>query len=161
MTARKCGEGFGRACAMSKIYLQQLFDRLRHILRLDVAIDLLPDLGVGTETASGIQMVAFNGIVVVAEGNLGREKADIADVMLGAGVVAAGQMNVQRRVEFDPPVAPVADRGRVSLGVGSGKLAAGIAGASDQSGAKLRRFDREPDRLDGSDRELHVFVAYA
>src|SRR5581483_7243905 len=148
MAAGKCQEVFEWARAMREIGLEQLFDGLRRLLRLEVAINLLSDFGVGTEAAARKQMVAFNSIIVVAERNLGGEEADIADVMLGAGVVAAGQMNIQWRVDLDPLIAPVADRGGVSLGVGSRKLAAGIARACDQSGPNLRCLGRKPDRVD-------------
>jgi hypothetical protein len=81
--------------------------------------------------------------------------------MLGAGMVAAGQVDIQRRVDFDPRLAPVANFGGVALGIGRRELAAGIAGTGDQPGADLRRLDRQPRRFDGRDSESHIFVGHA
>ena len=63
--------------------------------------------------------------------------------MLRAGMMAAGDVDVERRVDVDARLAPVADLGGMALGVGRREPAAGIAGAGDQPGADLRGFDRE------------------
>ena len=55
--------------------------------------------------------------------------------MLRAGMMAAGQMDVDRRVERNARLAPARDLLGVTLGVGGGELAAGIAGAGDETGA--------------------------
>ena len=62
---------------------------------------------------------------------------------------------------FDARLAPVADLGRMALGVGGRELAAGIAGAGDQPGADLRRLDRKPDRFDRRDRKFDILVTHA
>ena len=146
---------------MGEIGFQQLLDRLRRVLGLEVVIDLLPDIGMRTEAAAGEQMIALDGVVLLADRHLGGDQADIADVVLRAGMVAAGEMDVERRVDVDPRLAPVADLGGVALGVGGGELAAGIAGAGDQAGADLRGLDRKPDRFDGGDGKRDILVAHA
>ena len=67
MAARKRQEGFFGRSAMREIGLQQPLDRLRRILRLEVVIDLLPDIGVRTKAAAGEQMIALDGIVILAD----------------------------------------------------------------------------------------------
>ena len=76
--------------------------------------------------------------------------------MLRAGVMAAGQMDVDRRVERDARFAPARDLLGMALGVGSRELAAGIAGTGDQAGADGVGLDGETERLDplGRGREL-------
>ena len=69
-------------------------------------------------------------------------------VMLRAGMMAAGEMDVDRRVERDARLAPARDVLGVALGVGGCELAAGVAGAGDQAGADRVRLGGEPERLD-------------
>src|SRR6516165_2576112 len=123
---------------MGEIGFQEPLDSLRRVLSLQIAIDLLPDIGVRTEPAAREQMITLNRIVTLAHGDLGRDQADIADVMLRAGMMAAGQMDVERGIDIDARLAPVADLRGVELGVGGGELAAGVAGAGDKAGANLR-----------------------
>ena len=148
MAARKGQEGFFGRGAVREIGLEQPLDRLRRVLGLEVVIDLLPDIGIGTEAAAGEEMIALDRYRRPRRHRtFARDQADIADVMLRAGMVAAGEMDVERRVDVDARLAPVADLGGMALGVGGRELAAGIAGAGDQAGADLRGFDRKPDLL--------------
>src|SRR5260370_3299537 len=116
---------------MRKIRLKQFPDRLRRVLGLEVVINLLPQIGVRTEPAAGKQVIALDRVVALADRNFRADQADIADVMLRAGMMAAGQMDVQRRVDRYPRLAPVADRGGIALGVRRRELATGITGAGD------------------------------
>ncbi len=68
--------------------------------------------------------------------------------MLGAGVMAAGQMDVDRRVERHARLAPARNFFGVALGVGGRELAAGIAGAGDEAGADGIGVDGETERFD-------------
>ena len=68
--------------------------------------------------------------------------------MLRAGVMAAGQMNIDRRVERDARFAPAGDLLGMALGVRSGELAAGIAGAGDEPGADGVGGDGKAERFD-------------
>ncbi len=77
---------------MRKIRLQQSLDRLRRILGLDAVIDLLPDIGIRAKAAAREQMIALDGIDILADINLGRDQPDIADVVLRTGVMAAGHI---------------------------------------------------------------------
>src|ERR1700737_4764565 len=95
---------------MRKIRLQQFLDRLRRILGCEVVIDLLPDIGVRTEPAAGKQVIALDRVVALADRYLGADQADIADVVLRAGMMATGQMDVERGVDRHPRLAPGADR---------------------------------------------------
>src|SRR5258708_12746808 len=137
---------------MRKIGLQQSLDRLRRILGLEVVIDLLPDIGVRAKAAAREQMIALDGIDVVADIDLRRDQADIADVVLRAGMVAAGHMDVERRLDIDARLAPVADLGGMKLGVGRREFAAGIAGAGDQPAADFPRLDPQSNALDSATR---------
>ena len=68
--------------------------------------------------------------------------------MLRAGMVTAGQMDIDRRVERDARLAPARDLFGMAFGVGGGEFAAGIAGAGDEAGANGVGLDRETERLD-------------
>ena len=81
----------------------------------------------------------------LADLDLGAEQADVADVMLGAGMVAAGQVDVDRLVERR--AAPRGGRrspARGALVSDAGELAAGVAGAGDQAGADAGRVPVSP-----------------
>ena len=62
--------------------------------------------------------------------------------------MAAGEMDVDRRVERDARLAPARDLLGVALGVGGGELAAGIAGAGDEAGADRVGLDGQAERFD-------------
>src|ERR1700739_2090609 len=113
MTARKCEEGFVRSRAMREISLQQSLDRAGRVLRFKIAKNFLPQIGMRPKNAACEQMIAFDGVGPVAGRDLGGDEADVADKMLRAGVMAAGQMDVERRVDLDARLAPVADFRRV------------------------------------------------
>src|SRR5579883_3654406 len=148
---------------MGEIGLQQPLDGLWRLACLEVVIDLLPDLGLRAEAAAGEQMIALDHIIALAltRRYLGRDQADVADVVLGAGMVAAGEMDVEWRIDIDTALAPVADRGRVTLGVGGRELAALVAGAGDQAGADLRGLHGKPELFDCGRRECDVLIADA
>src|SRR4051812_8542561 len=137
MTARKCEECFVRSHPMRKISLQQSLDRPGRVTGFEIAKNLLPQIRVGPKTAACEQVIAFDGVVAVAGRNLCSDQADVADIMLRAGMVATCEMNVERRVDVHARLAPVADFGSMALRIGSGELAAGVAGARNQPGADL------------------------
>ena len=92
---------------------------------------------------------------------LGGDEADIADIMLGAGMVAAGEVDVDRRVEGNARLAPRCDRFRGLLGVGGGEAAAGRARAGDEAGADRARPCAEAERRDGDLRLDHARIGNA
>src|SRR6202011_4720371 len=73
-----------------------------------------------------------------------------------ARVMAAGEMDVHRAVELDPPFAPARDLLGVPFCIGSRELATDIAGAGDEAGADRARAGRQPESLDGSDRFIEA-----
>src|ERR1700681_1976560 len=122
---------------MRQIRFQQLLDGLRRVLRPEVVVNLLPDIGIWTEPSAREQMIALDGVVLLAVRHFRADQAYVADVMLRAGMMAACKMDIQRGVDRHPRLAPVADLRGMALGIGRRKLAAGIAGAGDQPGADL------------------------
>ncbi len=134
---------------MAEIGFQHALDRLRRILGFDVVINLAAAGGVRAETAADMDVIALDLIAVFRHLHLGADEADVADVMLRAGIRAAGEMDVERAVELHAGFAPVRDLLGMALGVGQSEPAAGTAGAGDEAGADRCRFGREPDRFDG------------
>ena len=57
---------------------------------------------IGPRAAADIDREALDRVRVVILGDLHGEQADIADVVLGAGVVTARRVDVERRVERQP-----------------------------------------------------------
>src|ERR1700681_1036687 len=106
-------------------------------------------------------MIALDGVVLLTDRHLRADQPDIADVMLRAGMVAAGEMNIERSVDVDPRLAPVADRSGMAFGVGGRELAAGIAGAGDQAGADLRCRNGQANGLDRGHDKPDILVAPA
>src|SRR3974377_342947 len=68
--------------------------------------------------------------------------------MLRAGVMAAGEMHVDRRVELHARLAPRSDFFGMALSVGGGEFATRIAGASDETRADRISLDRKAERCD-------------
>ena len=118
---------------MREIGLQDALDRLRRILRLHVAVKLAAERGVWSEAAADQDVIALDRIGVLAVLHLAGQQADLGHEMLRAGMMAAGEMDVDRRVERNPRLAPARDLLGMALGVGGGELAAGIAGAGDEA----------------------------
>src|SRR6185312_15111386 len=94
---------------------------------LQIADHLLPDVGVRSKSTAGKQVIAFYRFVFARTGHLGRDQSDVADVVLGAGVVASGEVDIERRIEFNPALAPVTDGSSVTFGVRRCELASGVA----------------------------------
>ena len=96
----KGAEGF--ACfAPRQEAAKQGFEALGQRVGRDVAGDLAPEAEFGTAAAAKDQVIPLD-LLVAAQIDLGRDQADIADIMLGAGIRAAGQVDVDRRIERDP-----------------------------------------------------------
>src|SRR5690348_6212161 len=94
---------------MRQVGFQESLDSLRSILRFDIAVDVPADLGVRTKTAAGEQMIALDCVVALPDRHLRRQQADIADVVLRTGMMAAREMDVEWHVDVDARLAPVAD----------------------------------------------------
>src|SRR5712691_2708610 len=142
MTIREGEEALRRGSAVREIGPQDAFDRRRRVFGLHVAVKLAAEHGIGSEAAAGKDVVALDGIALFRGLHLASQQTDLADVVLGAGVVAAGEMDIDRPVELEACLAPTRNRFRMPLGIRGGELAAGVAGASDKAGANracLRR----------------------
>ena len=100
---------------MREIGFQQPLDRFRRVFRLEIVIDLLPDIGVRTKAAASEQMIALDRVDILADIHFRGDQSDIADVVLSTGMMAAGDVDVERRIDIDARLAPVADLGSVPL----------------------------------------------
>src|SRR5690349_17336820 len=89
MAAHKGEEALG-AVAVREVAAQQASHRARHILRLDIAKNLARKRGVRSEAAADQDVIALDGVAIVRRLHPAGEEADVADVMLRAGVMAAG-----------------------------------------------------------------------
>ena len=96
-------------------------------------IELAPERGVGSEAAADQDVITLDRIGVLAVLHLAGQKADLGHEMLRAGMMAASQVDVDRCIERNPRLAPARDFLGMALGVGGGELAAGIAGAGDET----------------------------
>src|SRR5262249_62386424 len=128
-------EASRRRGPVREIGLEHALDGRRRILGLDVAIELAAEHRIGAETAAGEDVIALDRVAVLGGRDLAGEQADLADEVLSAGVVATGEMDVDRRIERNARLAPARDLLGVPLGVGRRELAADIAGAGDEPGA--------------------------
>ena len=82
--------------------------------------------------------------------------------MLRAGMMAAGEVDVERRVDLDARLAPVADLVGVTLGIGGREPAAGIAGAGDEPGAdRASPWSTSPSASIAASRASTLAVAHA
>src|SRR5258708_6783926 len=140
MPARKLEKTFVARHAMREITLEHALDGAWRIARLHVAVDLVAETGVRPEAAADMDVIALDRIGVLADIDLAGEQADIADVMLRAGMMAAGEMNIDRAVEFDACLAILGDLLGVALSIGGREAAADIAGAGHQPSADRGRF---------------------
>src|SRR5260370_9694632 len=146
---------------MRQICFQQLLDGLRRIFSLEIVLNLRPDVAIRTEPSTREQMISLDGVVLLSDRHFRSDQTDVADVMLRAGMMAAGQMDIERGADRHPRLAPVADRGGMALGIGRRKLAAGIAGAGDQTGAYLRGLDLKANCFDRRNGKSDILVAHA
>src|SRR6185312_13031640 len=134
--------------ATAQISLEHAFDRLRRIVRFHVAVKLAADRSVWPEATADKDVIALHSIALVVDRDLASEQADFADEMLRAGMMTAGEMDVDRCIECNTRFAPACNLLGVTLGVGCRKLAALVAGASHQPGADRVGIDRQTERFD-------------
>src|SRR5262245_31076109 len=123
------------AGAVRQIGLEHALDGRRRVRGLDVAKNLTAERGVGAEAAADQHMIALDRVAVGRGLDLAGDQADIADIVLRTRMMAAGEMDVERRVEGDACLAPLRDLLGMALGIGGGEAAADIASAGDKAGA--------------------------
>src|SRR6516165_4589237 len=157
MPAAELEKGFFRRSACSHVRPEHTLDYFRRILGLDVAIDLAAQRGFGTEPAAEINVIALDGVAFFRGLDLAGEKADFADVMLGARIMTAGEMDVDRAVKLHAALAPARDLLGMALGVGGGKFAADITGAGDKPGTDRVRTRGQTECCDRCFDGLDVF----
>src|SRR5258705_4564716 len=141
-------EAFLRRGAVRKIGLEHTFDDPRRVFGFDVVVDLRRDRRVRTEAAADVNVVTFDSVALLGRLHLAGEQSDVADVVLRAGVMTAGEMNVHGPVERDAAFAPAGDLLGMSFGIGRREFAPGISGARDEPGANGVHVGRETETFD-------------
>src|SRR5256885_11559954 len=126
-------EAFFRGVGPREIGAHQPLDCVGRFIRRDIAQDFAPEPAPVAEAAAREQVIALDFGILVRDP--GREQPDVADGVLRTGIRATGEMNVERRVDREARIEVIGDREGVALGVARRELAAGIAGAGDDSGA--------------------------
>src|SRR5690606_15854195 len=102
MATGEIEEGFGGRTAVGQIGPEQAFHGIWAIVPRNITEQFATDAGIAAGTAADKQVEAFDRVSVVAPVDLAGDEPDVADIVLGAGVVAAGQVNVDRRVDLQP-----------------------------------------------------------
>src|ERR1700674_547449 len=102
MAPREGLETFIGRGAVGQIGLQHPLDGGRRVLRFSGAIDLAAERRIGAKSSARQDVIALDRGLALGGVDLGGEEADIADMVLSAGVMTAGEMDVQRAVELDP-----------------------------------------------------------
>ena len=131
---------------------QKTLDGLWHVLHFDIVEEIACHRRVGAVATADQNMKTFDGIAVVGDRHAAGDQPDVANVVLRAGVMAAGQVNIDRTVERHAGLAPAGDVFCMALCIRRRELAAAVAGAGDQAGADRRSGNR---KLQGLDRGLH------
>ena len=81
MAARESQERFIARRTVREIALQHALDGARGVRRLDVAIEIAGDAGLGAEAATDEDVKALDRIGLLTDIDLAGDQADIADVM--------------------------------------------------------------------------------
>src|SRR5205814_4886201 len=131
MAAGEGGECFS-TLAFGKIRLQHAFEQRWNFAERNAGEDLFADARLGADAAAEDDVVTF------ARADLHALQADIADVMLRAGVRAAGEVDVDGLVQLHGLVEMRAERDGLAFRVGRGPFATGVAGAGDEAAENVR-----------------------
>ena len=107
--------------------------------------------------AADVDMVALD-LVIAAGVDLGSQQADIADVVLCAGIRAAGEVDVEGYIDVEAGIEMVGQRQPVPLRVGEREATTGIAGAGDEAGAQRIGARSKSGGGDGGDRVFELGV---
>src|SRR5690348_14523377 len=87
---------------MGEIGCEQRLDRSGAALCFDIGPQFAREPRIRTRAAADENMKTFDRILVLAARHLAGDHADIADIMLRAGMMAARQMDVDGRLEHEP-----------------------------------------------------------
>src|ERR1700691_2470952 len=99
MAAREGEKRLFRRGAVRKISVENSLDGTRRVLGNDIAINFASERGVRPKAAADQNVVTLDRIGFLIGLDLAGEEPDLGDKMLRARVVAASQVNVDRRVE--------------------------------------------------------------
>src|SRR5207237_10123767 len=112
---------------------QDALDRAWRVLGLHVIVNVAGKPRVWPEAAANQHVIAVDRVAVLVNGHAGGDQPDVADVVLCAGMTAAGEMDVDGRVERDARLAPGGNLLRLLLGVRGGETTTGRAGAGNET----------------------------
>ena len=125
------GEGFA-VLTVFEIGLEEVLNERGDLGEGDSFVSFAGD-GLGVVDASAEDDVVAFDFLAGLEFDGGAHEADVADVVLGAGMVTAGEMNVNGLVELDFGFEILREENGLSFGVGGGEFASGIAGAGNEA----------------------------
>ena len=100
--------------------------------------------------------VTFNAFLT--DLNLGADQTDVADVVLSARVVTAGQVNIDGLIQLDFGLQKFRQLHRVALGITGRILATRVAGTSDQPAGDRGRAVMETDLQDLGLNRLNIGI---
>ncbi len=138
VTAREGDECFVLRCAMREIGAQHPRNHARRIFSPHVLIKFASDRAVFSITAARKDVIALDSVAIVVDRDARAKKANVADVMLRAGMMTAGEMDIDRRVERRRSFAICGDLVRMTLGVRSGETTTETSCAGHEAGADGR-----------------------
>src|SRR5688572_11505771 len=101
MPARERQERLVGRRAISEIGLEHPLDGPWRVGRLHVTEELAAERRIRTEAAADMDMIALDRIGILADLDLAGDQPDVADVVLRAGMMASGEMDVDRRLQCD------------------------------------------------------------
>ena len=120
---------------------------MRHLVGRDRTADHAPGPELSAAAAADHDVITLDRLVLALV-DLCRDQTNVADIVLGAGVGTAGQMDIDRLIERQPRVEIVDQRQPVTLRIGECEFATDIPGAGDHSATDRARRDLQAKRLD-------------
>ena len=109
--------------------LQDLLHNLWRLVSLDVLIKFARDRSIYAISPANEDVIAVDGVSVVVHGHPRANQSYVADVMLRAGVMTSGEMNIDRRLKLHPLLTPCRDLVGILLGVRGGETTTRGTGA--------------------------------
>src|SRR4051794_32942679 len=97
------------ALAMCQVALEDALDRARRLLGLHVLVDVPRQRCVRPEAAADQYVITVDSVAFLVDRDARGEQSDVADVMLRARMMTAGEVDVHRRVERNARLAPCGD----------------------------------------------------
>ena len=124
MTCGEGLEGFAGVDAICRPRTQQRLDHFGRVAGSNIGLQQSPYGALCAKAATHMQMITFDLIALIVHGDLGADEPDVADIVLCAGMVAAGEVDVDREVYAQARIHVISDAQCVALGVGSCEFAA-------------------------------------